>query len=119
MSPLGPKRNRGNLFCLARLSSNREAALLLVHCIAPLGLFSCLILSSFFPLKTFSLPHLDSSFLHCHRRIKQGFVYVPAWLHGVLLVMRSLKDTDFTKGICLAQSIFFLYYPCCGINVDL
>lgn len=35
--PLGTRRNRGNLFSLARLSSHTETVFVLFDCVAPLG----------------------------------------------------------------------------------
>lgn len=45
VAPSSPKSNRGNLLCLARLSSHTETGFLLFDCVAPLGLFIC----SFYP----------------------------------------------------------------------
>lgn len=58
--PLGTRRNRGNLFSLARLSSHTESMFVLFDCIAPLGSLTLLppsILSPLLPSLFFFCSH--------------------------------------------------------------
>lgn len=59
--PLGTRRNRGNLFSLARLSSHTETVFVLFDCIAPLGSLTLLPPSLHFNIPSF----FSSTFLSC------------------------------------------------------
>lgn len=54
VAPSSPKSNKGNLLCLARLSSHTEIGVLLFDCVAPLALFICSFYPPFPVGKTFS-----------------------------------------------------------------
>lgn len=108
---LGARRNRGNLFSLARLSSHTETVFVLFGCIAPLGFLTssfllspllsstsshfviattffsvpCLYLSLFPRSFLFSSPPSFFPYVNCHTGIRERSccaVYLPAWLQG-------------------------------------